>query len=381
MIVHVTTQGARIIREGRHLLVCKNNDVYHTLFPHRLDQLILHGNITLTPMALGMLFAVGVDTVFLRRDGRYKGRLSLSEPRNVFLRKRQFALIDDDEFRQQMAASLVQGKLYNMATLLMRIKRARKIKQLKRLVEDIRRYAHKAGTADNLDTLRGLEGMASRLYFQGLGKGFQQDFGFHKRIRRPPTDPVNSVLSLLYTFCINRMYAAVRQAGLDPAPGALHDLEYGRNALPLDLVEEFRPIVADALTLSLFNLGVLGTDDFIVLQRERQQNVQQKRDAIDAVVHDPMHAIEHEEDDTCFDMPDQMMPETTHASEGKQPIRLQNSAFKRVVTAFEKKMDDEFYHPLAETRMSYGQAMVFQAKLYRRVVEGEAAQYQPLLLK
>ncbi len=384
MIVHVTTQGARVVREGRHLLVRKNNDTYHTLFPHRLRQLVLYGNVSLTPQALAVLLNAGVDTVFLRRDGRYKGRLEGLEPRNVFLRKRQFALTEDLEFRVHVSRAIVLGKLKNMATLLRRIQRGRRSARAGEAAEAIRRETENIHIASSLETLRGVEGAASRRYFQALREGFLDDQGFRKRVRRPPTDPVNSVLSLLYTFCINRMYAAVRLAGLDPAPGALHDLDYGRHALPLDLVEEFRPIVADALTLSMFNMGVLGREDFVEMRPA--PTPQETFDAVEAASNDPLHGIElpqEDDEEGLFDMPEQNMPQNV-AQEGdgaRYPIRLRDNAFRRVIAAFEKKMDAEFQHPLAETRMTFGEAMVFQARFFRRVVEGEAAQYQPLLLR
>ena len=100
MIVYVTTQGARIVREGRHLLVKKENDTYHTLFIYKLEQLIIMGNVNITPQALKLLLREGIDTVFLRVDGRYVGRLGGGEQKNVFLRKRQFILSDDAGFKQ-----------------------------------------------------------------------------------------------------------------------------------------------------------------------------------------------------------------------------------------------------------------------------------------
>lgn len=379
MIVHVTTQGARIVLEGRHLLVKKEGDTYHTLFPHRLEQLVLYGNVSLTPQAFSTLMREGVDTVFLRRDGRYRGRLENLAPKNVALRKRQFYLTDDAVFRLRVAGGIVQGKLLNMATLLMRIRRARKVQEAGEAAYSIRKQADAIPKVESLESLRGIEGAATRRYFSVLGAGFTSDFGFRKRVRRPPTDPVNSVLSLLYTFCINRMYAAIRQAGLDPAPGVLHDLEYGRNALPLDLVEEFRPIVADALTLSLFNLGVLEQGDFLELRPQQEDST--TRDRVDAASVDPLHGMDVPEDKDAFDMLEQPMPQTAASSDGKHPLRLRSDALKRVITAYEKKMDTEFHHVLAGERLTYAQAMVFQARLYRRVVEGEAIEYHPLLLR
>jgi CRISPR-associated protein Cas1 len=385
MIVYVTTQGSRVVREGRHLLVTLGDDIHHTLFIGKLEQLVLCGNITLTTPALTLLLREGIDTVFLRLDGRYKGRLAVAEPKNVGLRRRQFQLTLDEAFCLAAARRIVQGKLCNMITLLQRIKRTRQSNAAEGAVRSVRALLDRLADADRVDVVRGLEGAAAARYFEGLRQGLDNDFGFRKRVRRPPTDPVNSVLSLLYTFLINRVYAAVRLAGLDPYPGVLHSLDYGRHALPLDLVEEFRAPLGDALALALFNLRILKKDDFYVFDPPLPALPARGVTPIDEAVHDSlgsMSALEDEQE--MFDLPEQLLLEPRDEVEGRRgrgAVRLQPAAFKKVVTAFEKKMQTGFHHPLAERRMTYAEAMIFQARQYRRLVEGEAAEYHPLLLR
>ncbi len=384
MTVYVITQGSRIIREGRHLLVKLGDATYHTLFTYRLSQLVLAGNIAVTPPAMKLLLREGIDTVFLRLDGRYQGRLALVEPKNVFLRKRQFLLTDDEKFCLSVSKRMLSGKLLNMLTVVQRIQRTRSGVMSGDPVGEIRRMANRIETAKSLDELRGLEGQAATSYFPALRFGLTDSMGFEKRVRRPPTDPVNSVLSLLYTFIINRAYAAVRIAGLDPYPGVLHSLDYGRFSLPLDLVEEFRPIIADTLTLSLFNLGVLKQDDFYTFTPPQLEEIDRSDDIIDTAVNDGIGRMNLSQDEDAFDMPSQRMEEDYHVDEaltGKPSVKLHSDAFGKVVKAFEKKIGTEFYHPVAEKKMTYGEAMTFQARLYRKVVEGEAAEYHPLLLK
>jgi CRISPR-associated protein Cas1 len=385
MVVYVTTQGARIIREGRHLIVRKENDIYHTLFIYKLEQLVIMGNVTITPPALKLLLRENIDTVFLRMDGRYQGRLAQAEPKNVFLRKRQFALADDEQFCISVARSIVRGKLLNMAAVAQRIQRTRKEAQAGRIVSEIRRMTGRIDESQSLDTLRGIEGQATASYFAAFRLGLDADFGFSRRVRRPPTDPVNSVLSLLYTFLINRAYAAVRIAGLDPYPGVLHSLEYGRHSLPLDLVEEFRTILADTLTLALFNLGVLKSDDFYTVTPPAQQTVLDDGEKlIDIACQESIGQMGIVEEEDVFDLPEQQLGNmdcNEEIHDGKAAVRLYPLAFARVIKAFEKKITTEFYHSVAEKRMTYGEAMIFQARLFRRVIEGDAAHYQPLLLK
>lgn len=382
MTAYITTQGARIVREGRHLLVKKGDDTYATLFTYKLDQILLFGNINVTHSAMVQLMRDGIDIVFLTKSGRYLGRIEPPESKNVFLRKRQFLMQDDPVFVLGMAKSLAAGKMNNMAALLMRIKRTRKTPEAGVLARNIMDLAPKLARAESVEAVLGFEGRASALYFKGFRHGFVQDQGFAKRVRRPPTDPVNAVLSLVYTFVLNRVYAAVRRAGLDPYPGSLHFLEYGRHSLVLDLMEEFRTIIADTLVLSLFNLNMLQNDDFVRIAPlpQKMADDSPKPD----VSLDPMGGISGPEPGAkCFDMPEQSMENDQAMSPptGKQPVKLTPPAFKAVIESFEKKLTTRFHHPQAEREISYNEAMTVQAGLYRKVIEGEAETYMPLALK
>ncbi|SHK23603.1 CRISPR-associated protein, Cas1 family [Desulfatibacillum alkenivorans DSM 16219] len=381
MIAYVTTQGSKLVKEGRHILVKKGNDTHRTLFTYKLEQLQLFGNIQMTHSALIQLMRNNIDTVFLTKNGRYLGRVESPEPKNVFLRKQQFLLLDDPEFGLNMAKSIVSGKMANMATLLLRIKRTKKADRAGSLARKIMDLGSGLQSAPTIDSVRGYEGKASALYFQGLPLGFVAEMGFTKRVRRPPTDPVNAVLSLLYTFVMNRVYAGVRAAGLDPYPGFLHALDYGRHSLVLDLMEEFRTTIADTLTLSLFNLKILSKDDFMESPRtpEPEHTI-----PLPDVNQDPlgqMASPEHEREH--FDLPEQRMEEIAKPTPApaKEPVKLKPDAFNKVIEAFEKKLSARFYHPAAEKELSYAQAVAFQASLYRKVIEGEARVYQPILLK
>ena len=385
MIVYVKTQGARIVKEGRHLLVKKGDGIYNTLFTYKLDQLLLFGNIEITHNAMCQLMRNNIDTVFLTRYGRYLGRLAAPESKNVFLHKAQYILLDAPEFGLALARDIVAGKLANMATLLMRIKRSRKIPEAGIMAREIQDLMPKLAEADSVNSVRGYEGRGSALYFKGFRNGFVEDMGFRKRVRRPPTDPVNSVLSLLYTFLMNRVYSAVRIAGLDPYPGFLHSADYGRYSLVLDLMEEFRTIIADTLTLSLFNLKILQPEDFhIEVPVEATSNQPEPGDPPDITV-DPIGLISlNDWDSDCFDLPEQRMeavPVTAEQVTGKYPVKLSPEAFKRVIDAFEKKLTTTFHYPPAGRQLTYGDAIIFQAGRFRKVIEGEVDVYQPLLLK
>jgi len=385
MVVYIKTQGAKIVKEGRHLLVKKGDATYHTLFTYKLKQIVIFGNVDITHHAFVQLMRHNIDTVFLSFDGRYLGRIAPPEAKNVFLHKRQYQLLDDPGFGLRFARCVVAGKLSNMATLLMRIKRSRNRKEVGDNARQIQNLMDKIETAGSIDSLRGYEGRGTALFFAAFPSGFVDNMGFTHRVRRPPTDPVNSVLSLLYTFLMNRVYAAVRIAGLDPYPGFLHSIDYGRHSLVLDLMEEFRSIIAETLTLSLFNLKILKKDDFII-NRPDSDEISSTDDTLQPdVTKDPIGLISGDETETAiFDLPEQRMVEkapATDKSMGKYPVKLCTEAFKRVIEAFEKKLTTSFFYPPAGRRLTYSDAIIYQAGHFRNVVEGKADIYQPVMLK
>ncbi len=391
MIAYVTTQGSRIIKQGRHLVVKADDGGTRTLFVYRLQQLVVCGNVQLTSQAMRLLMQENVDTVFLRSDGRYVGRLAGAESKNVFLRRNQFKLLDDDTFNLRVASSIVEGKLINQMRVLQRLRRSRGLAQVAKPIDKIRQCLNRLGEVAEVDQVRGLEGAGSAAFFQGYRCAFAPELGFNNRVRRPPTDPVNSVLSLLYTFLINRGYAAVRLVGLDPYPAFLHSPEYGRHSLPLDLIEEFRTILAETLTLALFSLRVLDSDDFFTEQSILSCVNEKQDDDIERACHDPLGAVSGEDaaaveecESELFDVPDLRLAENSAevgARSGKNAVRLRPAAFKKVINAFEKKLLTQFFHAGAQKRMTYADALVYQARLLRQVIEGESERYYPLLLK
>ena len=388
MNIYIKTQGARIVREGRHLLVKKGDDTFHTLFVEKLRQVVLFGNIEITPSARNTLLRHGVDTVFCSVNGRYLGRFATPESKNVALRRRQFTLLDNQTLGLGLCRQIVAGKLTNMTTLLMRISRTRKRDEPRRAAKEIRSLLDTLAKAESIDSVRGYEGRGSAIYFGALRWGFQHDYNFCRRVRRPPTDPVNAVLSLLYTFLFNRMYAAIRQVNLDPHPAFLHVPDYGRHSLAMDLMEEFRVIIVDTLTISLFNLKILQQDDFRLELPPPAVESEARPDApVTDVTTDPYGHMSVLDSREHFDLPSQRMGEdvvrglNTEFGNGKPPVKLTDEAFSRVVESFERKLTTEFYYPPEERIITYADALIAQAAMYRKVIEGSLLVYQPLLLK
>lgn len=387
MIAYLTRQGSMLRRHGQTLQVFEGDKLCQTLFIHRLELLVLVGNISLSGSAISLLTREKLETLFLTTNGRYKGRLEVDESKNVYLTQQQFATLQDAEFCLQLVRNFVLGKQHNMATLVARLKR-RNTKQLavelQGLVDKIRQEMERTQQAGSIDSLRGHEGQATVHYFQALRHGLKQDWGFRKRVRRPPTDPVNSVLSFLSTLLFNRLLAAVRMAGLHPGVGYLHQLDYGRYSLVLDLMEEFRSLLVETTTLSLFNLGILKQEDFHYETPPAPAPEPEPSQRPEQVCEDPIGLLSENSDDGFFDAPEQRLQEDgspEHEADGKRPCRLTHDARKRVISAFEEKLDSEIHHPLAERTLTYADALLFQSRLLREVIEGSRQHYVPLQMK
>lgn len=386
MIIYLTEQGSELTKEGHHLVVRKG-EYSHTIFTHKVSQIVAIGNIKISHQALVQIFSVGVDMVFLAQNGKYIGRLACEEPKNIFLRRKQFLLSDNGEFSLKIAKSIVIGKLTNLITVLMRIQRTKNAPQAKDKANQIRMLLKNVEDATSVDSVRGYEGRGSQLYFSALKYGLKNDYGFTKRVRRPPTDPVNSLLSLLYTFLMNKAYIAIRLASLEPYIGTLHTLDYGRYSLVFDLMEEFRPIIADTLMLSLFNLEILKDSSFEkeIMTPLEEAKEEGNKDEISKAINDPIGLMRpYTLDDNFTPLPEQRVSEELEDnvnSTGKYPVKLKPDAIKKVIEAFEKKISTKFYHPLAGKDLTYEDAINFQARYYRRVIEGEVGEYVPLLLR
>ncbi len=387
MRVYITTQGASIVKQGDRLLVKKDDTIFHTLFLHKLEQLIIFGNISISAPARRSLFKEKIDTVFLSKDGRYIGRYMMEEPKNFFLRKKQFDLLNNKDFSLNMSKWIVKAKFLNMSNILMRIARTKDKKNCKDVAYEIKSLLNKIDQANNLDSVRGYEGKGTALYFSCFGEGFNEDWGFRKRVRRPPTDPVNSVLSLLYTFLFNRVYSAIRAANLDPFVGNLHMPDYGRYALVMDLMEEFRVIVVDTLCLSLFNLRILKKEHFVQISPEEDTQTSEESDDVEMekVVNDKFGLMSKSGSSEFFDVPPQRFVEdgvdTNREDKGKLPVQLTKDALKKVIQAFEKKLQTEFYYEPLDKVITYEKAIFEQARQYRKVIEEEIKTYVPLVLK
>lgn len=256
-------QGLALTVEGEQFEIRKADTAIERVRIAEVSEVLVFGNISLTPACISVLLARGIDTIFMTARGRYRGRLAGPAGKNVELRMAQYARSRDEDFRAATARAIVRGKIANQRNLLLRAQRELKLEKLSGAVAGMRRMLEAIENAPDTESVRGFEGQAASLYFGVFGLCIRNPaFSFSKRTRRPPRDPINAMLSFGYTLLNLTMESLVLRAGLDPALGTFHSPEYGRPSLALDLIEEFRPVVVDSLVLRLANRKQVNPEDF-----------------------------------------------------------------------------------------------------------------------
>jgi CRISPR-associated protein Cas1 len=363
-IVYLMEQNATVSKEGGRLLVKKEGVVSHSIHLFKLEQVVLFGNIFLTPAAIRYLLKEGIDTAFMTRQGRYLGRLQSALGKNIVLRREQFRKMEDDGFCLKTAKSFVKGKLANLRAVLMRLNRQRENLELDNEILALRNLIPKVDEANSLDMLRGYEGRGSAVYFEGFSKGFlAEDLEFPGRVRRPPTDPINALLSLGYTLLLNQVIASAALVGFDPYFGSLHPVDYGRPSLALDLMEEWRPIIVDTLVLSVFNLKALGPSDF----EERMPASIEKMALKDG--------------NAESERPEELAESSESRSEDKPGVLLTDSGFRKFITQYERKMGQKVQYHLTGDQLTYRDCIREQVRHFARYLKGEDEEYQPMPLR
>jgi CRISPR-associated protein Cas1 len=262
-ILYVTEQGTSLVKQGNRLVVEKMRKAIQWIHAHKVEQIVLMGNVSISPGAVAFLLQEGIDTVFLSLYGKYRGRLVSEFGKNIDLRRLQFQKIAEPEFRMKMAKSYVQGKLYNSRVILRRYNQELDRKEITSAVHQLRLFARQTERAKTNEELMGIEGAGAAVYFGCFRHLIRvPDITFEGRNRRPPKDPVNVLLSLGYTLLANVVQTQVHIAGLDPYLGCLHAPEYGRPSMVLDLMEEFRPVLVDSLVMQVVNKKIIRLTDF-----------------------------------------------------------------------------------------------------------------------
>jgi CRISPR-associated protein Cas1 len=328
--MYVTEQGARIEKEYRRVLVTKHDEKLLAAPLGRVSEVVLVGRVGATTPALLMLLDAGIPLSFVTRTGKLRGRLSPPSAKNLPLRHAQYDRARDPEFCLAVSRAIVNGKLCNSRALAYRIRRARP-GIAARWLERIEQAVQAVVEADDLDTLRGIEGAAAKAYFQVLREALRPEMTFEKRTRRPPRDPANALLSFGYTLLTQNLMAACEVVGLDPYDGFFHADKYGRPALALDLVEEFRGPVVDSVVQLVINKRIVGPDDF---------------------------------------------------SEGRGGgIYLSDRGLRKFLRQYAHRLNTSILHPYYDRRLTYQRVFEVQARLLVKTIQGELDTYRPFRVR
>ena len=320
--LYVQTQGTVVGKAGDRLTVKLQGSELASLRLLDVSQVCLFGNVMVSAQALRELMGRGIPIVHLSYGGWFCGLTLGLTHRNVELRIRQYQLAGDELGSLRIARALVAGKLRNCRTLLRRHLPESRGEVLKQLADWTRRVER----ADSAATLLGLEGMAAKAYFAGFFSLLpdQPQFDPRGRNRRPPRDPVNAVLSFVYALLTKEVAVALQSVGFDALLGFLHRPRYGRPSLALDLMEEFRPLIADSTTLTVFNNREVTAESFVFRAGG---------------------------------------------------VALTEAGRRSVLAAYERRLQHEVTHPLFGYKASYRRILEVQARLLARHVLGELDEY------
>ena len=259
-VLIVQKAGAQIGAKGENIEIRYKGEKLGSVALHQLKQVYLYGAVQITAQTVQRFLENDVSVAYFSAAGRYLGMLQGLGTSGTDARRGQYRMFDREDIRLELAREIIRAKIHNQRVMLMRNGQAEKV-----AVEEMKRLRNQTATADSLDALRGLEGNAAAVYFRHFAtmlknKGY--NFDFNGRNRRPPRDPVNALLSLGYSMLAKEFAGVCHSVGLDPFIGFFHQPRYGRPALALDLMEEFRPLIADSVAISLLNRNELDEHDF-----------------------------------------------------------------------------------------------------------------------
>jgi CRISPR-associated protein Cas1 len=350
--LYLTEQRSYVRKDGDTLVIQipenkeKNTEKHKVRVPLvKVDQVVVMGDSTISTPALLALLEQNSDVCLCSYHGNFRGRLAPGFSKNSLLRIEQHRAHDDPERSFWLAKAFVQGKLANQRTLLLRSNRRRKepavtraASSLKSVLAKVEELQADGGPTNPLvpqansaiGALLGLEGAGSSFYFSAFEKLLNQDLSFRRRTKRPPTDPVNALLSYGYVLLMNKVASATQLVGMDPFVGYLHSSQYGKPALALDLMEELRPIIVDSVVLTVINNRILKEEDF------------------------------EEQLGAC---------------------RLSESGRRSFLTKFEERLNTELRHPTFGYKATYKKCLELQVRLLAKTLTGEIPSYPPILVR
>ena len=330
--LYVMNQEAHLRRDHETLVVEVGGAKQMQIPRHHLRSLVLFGHIMITPGVLQWCTEAGISVTYLDFSGRFVCRMEGPISGNVLLRLDQYGVLQSGEATRERARDFVAGKLYNLRANLLRSARdgatADQEAKLRAAADKLAHVLRELARCETVEEVRGIEGEAGNLYFgvfPAMLRCQPGTFHFAGRNRRPPRDPINALLSFVYALLSHECRTALEGVGLDPQVGFLHVPRPGRPSLALDLMEEFRPILADRLVLTLVNREQVKPKDF---------------------------------------------EEQTGGS-----VQMDEKARRTVIEAWQALKQREIRHPFLEQDMTWAEVPHVQARLLARTVRGELEHY------
>jgi CRISPR-associated protein Cas1 len=339
--LYITQDDAFIGKTDERLTVRANKQTLQDIPLIKLDGVVILGRATVSPAVVIELLERKIPLSFLTRMGRYLGRLEPELTKNIFVRAAQWkaslgetqSAIAPSAQASHLVRGFVRGKLKNYRNTLLRAQRDYADLNFQPALTQLEHVITPIDTTTAIDSLRGLEGAGSAAYFGSFNRLIRaDDFQFEARRRRPPTDPVNALLSLGYALLRHDIQSAINLVGFDPYLGYLHTQRYGRPSLALDLMEEFRPLVVDAVVLSGLNKRAIAPSDF-----------------------------------------------TTEPLSGA--VSLTPDGLRTFLRLYELKKQSKFKHPVLQTQCTYQESFEIQARLLAKYLLAQTDKYPPLILK
>ena len=327
-VVYVDRPGSLLRSRGERLLVEYQGDVLFRLNFKRIRQVVCTGRVGMTTPFIHRALREGIEVVLLDEHGGPGGRLASLAHSDPTVRRAQYKLADDERAAASLARMFIDGKIANMRVALLRSGRRVPDQVLASTAETLAITRLVLQDAKSRDEMLGHEGMATREYFRGWRQVIDGTWGFASRERRPPPDPVNAMLSFGYTLLVQEAVAALETAGLDAAVGFMHQARWGRPCLALDLIEEFRPLIVDAVVLRCLSTGLVRFEEF----------------------------------------------ETTP----DKGCRMNARARQAFLAAYERRMLTVFTHEPTGRRVSYRVGMGLQARALARAVLDPGRAYRPI---
>lgn len=336
--LYITSPDRYLSLDGENVVIQENGAEIGRVPLHNLERIMTFGYTGASPALMGKCVKNGIELVFMSRSGKFLARVEGEVNGNVLLRRQQYRYADDKAMCLDISKNIICAKLFNSRWTIERTLRDHPMRidtnkfiscsgLLKQSIEN-------AKNAEDIDSLRGIEGEAAQIYFSVFDDMILQqkdDFSFTTRNKRPPKDNVNALLSFAYSLATSMCASSLEAVGLDPYVGFMHTDRPGRRSLALDLVEELRAPLCDRFVLTLINKKIISAN-----------NLEKREDG--AVI-------------------------------------LTENGRKTFLTAWQKRKDDELKHPFLDEKIEWGIVPYAQALLLARNIRGDIDAYPPFMWK